>query len=92
MKKAKRVTKREKKAMLKFMKEMEQNQPKSEVAVKPKSSRPKPLITLTKFLANQEKKKSEKALHRQEKRASKEEAKHKKHDHKHDHDHEHEHK
>lgn len=92
MKKAKRVTKREKKAMVKFLAEMKANQPQSEITVKPKSSKTKVLITLTKYLENQARKKLDKAEHRQAKRAAKEELKHKKHDHKHEHDHEHEHK
>jgi len=92
MKRLKRVTKREKKAMLKFIKEMKESQPQSDIAVKPKASKIKPIITLTKYLQNQATKKLDKAEHRQAKRTAKEEAKGKKHDHKHDHDHEHEHK
>jgi hypothetical protein len=93
MKRLKRVTKREKKAMLKFINEMKQNQPTPDVVVKPKAPKTKVVITLTKFLENQAKKKLAKANHRQEKRTAKEEAKgKKKHDHKHDHEHEHEHK
>jgi len=92
MKRLKRVTKREKKAMLKFLKDMEANQPKSDVAVKPKTSKVKVVITLTKFLENQAKKKLAKAIHREEKRNLKAAAKgQKKPNHTHDHDHEHEH-
>jgi ABC-type Zn2+ transport system substrate-binding protein/surface adhesin len=92
MKRLKRVTKREKKAMLKFINEMKQNQPTPDVVVKSKTPKTKVVITLTKFLENQAKKKLAKANHRADKRAAKEEAKgKKKHDHKHDHDHEHEH-
>lgn len=94
MKRAKRVTKREKKAMVKFLAEMKAKQPQSDITVKPKAPKTKVVITLTKYLENQAKKKLAKAEHRQEKRTAKEEAKGKKkqHDHKHDHDHEHEHK
>jgi hypothetical protein len=84
MKRAKRITKRQKKASAKFLKELTQTQP--EITIKAKSSKTKPLITLTKYLENQAKKKLDKAEHRQAKRTAKEEHKH---DHKHDHEHEH---
>lgn len=91
MKRLKRVTKREKKAMLKFINEMKASEPQSEIAVKPKASKIKPIITLSKYLENQARKKLDKAEHRQAKRAAKEALKHKKHEHKHDHDHDHDH-
>lgn len=89
MKKAKRVTKRQKKAMVKFMEEMKANQPQAPLTFKPKPRKASKLLSLTKWLEKKAKDKHDKLHHREEKRAAKEEAKGKKHDHKHDHEHEH---
>lgn len=84
MKKAKRVTKREKKAMIKFLEEMKANQPQPEVTFKPKPKNRKvsKLLTLTKYLERQAQKKRDKAHHREEKRDAKAGREHK-HDHEH---------
>jgi hypothetical protein len=85
MKKAKRVTKRQKKAMIKFLEEMKANQPQPEITFKPKTRKVSKLLSLTKYLERRAQKKHDKAHHREEKRAAKEELKHKKHDHEHEH-------
>lgn len=84
MKKAKRVTKRQKKAMIKFIEEMKANQPQPEVVFKPKVRKGKAskLLTLTKYLERQAQKKHDKAHHREEKRDAKAGREHK-HDHEH---------
>ncbi len=81
MKKAKRVTKREKKAMIKFLEEMKANQPQPEVTFKPKTRKTSKLLTLTKYLERQAQKKHDKAHHREEKRDAKAGREHK-HEHK----------
>lgn len=81
MKKAKRVTKRQKKAMIKFLEEMKANQPQPEVIFKPKARKASKLLTLTKYLERQAQKKRDKAHHREEKRDAKAGREHK-HEHK----------
>ena len=80
MKKAKRVTKRQKKAMIKFLEEMKANQPQQEPLIKPKARKPSKLLSLTKWLEKKASDKQEKAHHRQEKRDAKAG-----HEHKHEH-------
>lgn len=85
MKKAKRVTKREKKAMIKFLEEMKANQPQQEPLIKPKARKVRKtskLLTLTKYLERKAQKKHDKAHHREEKRDAKAGREHK-HDHEH---------
>ena len=71
MKKAKRVTKRQKKAMIKFLEELKSNQPQSEITVKSKPHKVSKLLSLTKWLEKKAKDKQEKAHHREEKRDAK---------------------
>lgn len=71
MKKAKKVTKRQKKAMIKFLEEMKVNQPQPEITMKPKVRKAGPLLSLTKYLERQAQKKHDKAHHREEKRDAK---------------------
>ena len=70
MKKAKRVTKREKKAMIKFLNELKANQPQP-IEVKPKARKASKLLTLTQWLEKKAKDKHDKAHHREEKRDAK---------------------
>lgn len=84
MKKVKRVTKRQKKAMIKFIEEMRANQPQPEITFKPKARKVRKtnkLLTLTKYLERQAQKKRDKAHHREEKRDAKAGREHK-HEHK----------
>lgn len=71
MKKAKRVTKRQKKAMIKFLEEMKANQPQPEVIFKPKARKASKLLTLTKYLEIQAQKKHDKAHLREDRRTAK---------------------
>lgn len=81
MKKAKRVTKRQKKAMIKFLEEMKAGQPQQEpLIIKPKARKASKLLSLTKYLERQAQKKQEKAHEREEKRDAKAG-----HEHKHEH-------
>jgi len=71
MKKAKKVTKRQKKAMIKFLEEMKENQPQPEITFKPKIRKASKLLTLTKYLERQAQKKHDKAHQREDNRAAK---------------------
>jgi hypothetical protein len=79
MKKAKRVTKRQRKAMNKFLREVNNNQPQGELTFKAKPRKSKPMFSLAKYLQNQAQMKHDKQHHRDEKRAGKT---HEGHDHK----------
>lgn len=84
MKKAKKVTKRQKKAMAKFLEEMKASQPQPEITMKPKARKAKAskLLTLTKWLEKKAKDKHDKAHFREERRDAKAGREHK-HDHEH---------
>lgn len=81
MKKAKRVTKRQKKAKAKFLKEMAASQPQQEITFKAKPQKASKLFTLSQWMERQAKKKHDKAHLREEKRAAKAGLEHK-HEHK----------
>mgnify|MGYP000123364221 CR=1 FL=1 len=69
MKKAKRVTKRQKKQAAQFMKELMKSQP--QITQAPKTSKSNSVISLTDFLNRQAQKKHDKKHERQERNAAK---------------------
>ena len=86
MKRLKRVTKRQAKAMKKFLTELAKTQIKPETA----PAKVTGVLSLTDYLKRKALKRAQKLVARQEKRELKEAAKHNK-QHTHDHDHDHEH-
>lgn len=77
MKRLKRVTKREKKAMAKFLKELKEKESSVETTVPKKANKVKPIFSLKKYFANKAQKRLEKLQHRQDKREAKAHAGHK---------------
>lgn len=78
MKRSKRVTKREKKAMAKFLKELKEKESSSVETTAPKKvHKVKPIFSLKKYFANKAQKRLEKLQHRQDKREAKAHAGHK---------------